>query len=114
MSKKTSLFVFQDSQISQTGSIGPITLFTPTTDSDYHVSLYVENVTSTPTSTVEATLSWTDDKGTSSKVFDQGTGAGAGVSFPIHVKANNAVTLSGTDFGNSQQYTIYTLVLGVE
>jgi hypothetical protein len=107
--KKASLFSFQESFPNQTGDLAATTLFTPPEDTDYQACLYLENI-SPNTGTVQVTASWTDDRGAQSHSI-AGTGSLGGC-FPIHSLATTAVTLSGTDFGSSQTYTIYVTAIG--
>jgi len=97
--------------VNQTGDLAAVTLVTPTVDTDYLVTVYMENVTSPATGQAAvSTFQWTDDIALRSVDVEADSSSATnfkGVVLAIRAKASQAITISATDFGNSQTYNIY-------
>lgn len=52
--------------LAQTGSIGTVTLFTPSSDGLFQISTYANATTTDASAVLTVTISWTDDSGTQS------------------------------------------------
>lgn len=104
MSKTNAGFQFQTSFVSQTGTFADTTLFTPSADGDYLVSVYVENTTGS--ATVSSVLKWTDNAGAQSATVSAAATSGNKV-VAIHALSGQAVTVNGSDFGGAQTYSVY-------
>jgi len=105
----SNTYDFSDSFISQSGTLATTTLLTAPEDRDYIVTLYLENVTPAPTSTVQATLSWTDDVHTRqvSVTASTATLQSNSAVYSARIRSGQSLVLDATDFGGAQNYTIY-------
>jgi hypothetical protein len=104
---KIEQFNINRSFISQTGTLADTTLFTPATDGDFLVSVYMEDITGT--ASVQTTLKWTDDIGAQS-ITQVSAGSVSQVK-SIHAIAGQPVTIGATDFGGSQTYNIFVVAV---
>ncbi len=98
--------------LAQTASISATTLFTPSADGLYQVSVYANVTTTDPTATMSVTITWTDDSGAQSSTVISGlafaTTAYSPATLVIKAKASTAVQYSTSLTGatGSPQYTL--------
>lgn len=97
--------VADTSFLSQTASIGTTTLFTPSADGNYEVLVYIRSHATIPTmvSTMDATLSWTDEVGALSASM-VGAGANDGRLSNAGGNPNQTVFIRATS-GNPIQFS---------
>lgn len=101
---------FSESFINQSGTLPTTTLFTAPADRDYIVTLYLENTSSVPVGTIQASLSWTDDVQTRQVSVNAATSTNQSSSgiFSAHIKSGQSLVLDASDLTMSgQTYTVY-------
>lgn len=77
---------------------------------DYIVTLYLENTSSVPVGTIQASLSWTDDVQTRQVSVNAATSTNQSSSgiFSAHIKSGQSLVLDASDLTMSgQTYTVY-------
>ena len=104
----------------QTASLGPVTLFTPTSEGLYRVSAYADVTPSSNPGVVCGDLSWTDESGPetlSSLLLDfygecaQANGNPGTSSILVHAKPNQPVTISISTYDSfAGQYNLFVTV----
>lgn len=105
-SKPVPVIVDKHSFLSHTGTISTTTLFTPSVDGDYRVSVYVDE--SGCGSGVDVHVNWTDDFQGRTATFGYGSPCSSSGSFVFHVASGNAITVDSTSFGASANIYVTT------
>lgn len=99
----------RNSFVSHPGSMGNTALFTPSSDGEFYISVYLENVTSPYLGqTLCSTIHWTDDVRLQDSEGDQCAQApflASTTTRAIHAKANTPISISVDDFGTAGQQT---------
>jgi hypothetical protein len=98
--------VASTSLVNQVGSFSTITLFTPSVDSNFRISLYLEAASIGSGKMVQVDYRWTDDNGSknSGSVTTLSAGTNQRFSFMdfIHATAGNSITLvPGANFNDT-------------
>ena len=104
--KPVPIIVAKQVLSAQVGSFSPITLFTPSADGDYRVSIYLDATTVSSGKAIIIDWHWTDDNASqfSSVSLNQFQSPHAFTSFTdiIHVTSGNAIVLQpGANFNDT-------------
>ena len=115
-SKPVPVIVAKQVLSGQVGSFSPITLFTPSADGDYRVSIYLDAATVSTGKAIIVDWHWTDDNASqfSSVSLNDSQSPHAVTRFVdvIHVTSGNAITLQpGVNFNDTlDTYNVYVTV----
>lgn len=99
MSQVTNFFLEKDF-VNQTADISTTTLYTPSADGNYIVTVYIVGGSST------AALSWNDGSSTLTRYIYPGVSAGAIQA--IRATSGNAITISTSGYGS--EFSLYATI----
>lgn len=105
----TPMIVAKQSFVNQTTNVGTTTIYTPTEDGDYEVSVYAAQDSSL-SGGATITLSWTDEYSACSVTLDTNHNVPALFEETLHIPSGNAIQIAIAYSGATYPYSAYFTV----